>query len=305
MCPLLFSLETIAKPKKPKKMCSLGSLPISPFSLTGAETLSTTSVESSAFIQRYRIPAIICVVALFVIEIVVSTLRSTVQGVLPISPNYISIILYGLTAIALIIFYLTTAIAVMLRLRKMKNDRAKKAVQLMSIRVAASSIGYFLFFVVWILYVFYAGMPWGVNLTLNGALLGDNIAGLLQVAAIRPIHPNRKVRKRTSATGSSEGAKIDSAGPLRTVDNNHGASTVRADSVFPGNTASPSSSSSAEESSDDSIYPDPEKLEKGLVPHPPGAADYSDEDDDVESAHSSSSSSDSTDSSNNAPISIL
>lgn len=254
------------------------------FEFSGAETLTTTSVETSAFITKYRIPALVSVIALFVIEIICSALRSTVQGKLPISPNYISLIFYEIVAIALIIFYVTTAIAVMRRLQKMKNDRARKAVQVMSLRVAASSSGYVLFAVVWILYVLYAGMPWGVNLTLNGALLGDNISGLLQVAAIRPIHPNRKVRKRSSATASSsEGAKIDSAGPLRTVDN-HRDATGRLDTRAA--TASPSSSSDTE----DSMYQtDAEVIKNDLVPHPPGAADYDDEDDEQESTTSSDS----------------
>ena len=158
--------------------------------------------------------------------------------------------------------------------------------QVMSLRVAASSSGYILFAIVWILYVIYAGHPWGVQLTLNGAFLGDNIAGLLQVVAIRPIHPNRKVRKRSSATASSsEGAKIDSAGPLRTLD-----SRRDAQSIVDTRAAATSSSSSNDEEDDDSMYQtDVEGIKQALSAHPPGAADF-DEEDAEESSDSSPSS---------------
>ena len=172
----------------------------------------------------------------------------------------------------------------MRRLQKMKNDRAKRAVHLMSVRVAASSLGYVLFAVIWILYIVYAGLPWGVQLTLNGAFLGDNIAGMLQVVAIRPIHPNRKVRKRSSATASSSDnikgtGRHDygtSGGTLRTVENPDATQLVDT------RAASTESSSSSDDvdSDNDSIYQtDVEAAKHELLDHHMEDDDDTEEDD--------------------------
>lgn len=187
----------------------------------GAESLSTSSIETKDFVSRYKIPAFIVIVVLFAVEIICGALRATVQGKVPVSPNYISVGFYLIVALVLIIAYITVTILVINRLRKMRNPRSKHAIRVMTLRVAASTSGYALFAIGFILYSTIAGRPWGVTISLNLAFLGENIAGLLQVIAIRPISASKKGSKGSKGLKNEMLAfatNPESAAGLDTVD---------------------------------------------------------------------------------------
>lgn len=152
-----------------------------------AEALSRSSIQAKPFISAFKIPAIVVVVCLFIIEIVCSALRVTLQNRVAFSPNYVSTFVYFVITIILIVCYIWTAVAVALRLAKMDQIKARRSIVNMTIRVSISSIGYITFAICMILFLFVASKPWGLTLVLNGAFLGENFAAIMQVIALRPV----------------------------------------------------------------------------------------------------------------------
>lgn len=149
--------------------------------------MSRSSVQAKPFISAFKIPAVIVVVCLFIIEIICSALRVTLQNKVSFSPNYISTFIYFAITIILIVCYIWTAVAVALRLAKMDQVKARRSIINMTVRVSVSSIGYLFFAICMILFLFVASKPWGLTLVLNGAFLGENFAAIMQVIALRPV----------------------------------------------------------------------------------------------------------------------
>lgn len=142
--------------------------------------------------------------ALFLVEIICNILRALFEGKLSISPNYISIALYLVVSVSLIIFYLVVTARVIKRLQEMQhNRRAKLAIRVMAARVATSTSGYAMFTIGFILYVLFASRAWGLQLSLNLVFFGENVAGLLQVIAIRPIRASKKRAPRYNSNGTT------------------------------------------------------------------------------------------------------
>jgi hypothetical protein len=151
-----------------------------------AEALSRSSVQAKPFISVYRVPAIVVVVCLFLIEIICSALRVTLNGKVSFSPNYVSTFVYFVISIALIVCYIWTAIAVARRLNSMEHVKARRSIVNMTIRVGVSSLGYIIFAACMILFLFVASRPWGLTIIMNMAFLGHNFAAMMQVVALRP-----------------------------------------------------------------------------------------------------------------------
>jgi hypothetical protein len=157
------------------------------------------------------------------VEIVCSALRVTVQGKVPVSPNYISTAIYFIISCTLTVCYIMTAIAVARRLRQMENATARRGLINMSIRVATSSIGYITFSGSMIAFILVASRLWGLPLVMNAAFLGENFAALMQVIALRPIAKRISTSSNATKLGNRgrSGSHSYSAGPLQTMDFNH------------------------------------------------------------------------------------
>lgn len=169
-----------------------------------------------SFLQEYRKPAFIAVGSLFCVEFICSALRDTVQGLVPISPNYVSIFIYLLVSLALSIGYTIAAVKVAKRISVLPySDINRHVIQRISIRALLSVIGYAGFVLCMICYFFFASAIWGLPLILNCVFICENWVALTQVVAVHRTSSVSQSKKdisnsnsgRTLGTGSTREEK--------------------------------------------------------------------------------------------------
>jgi len=122
-------------------------------------------------------------VLIFAIEIACNVLRVVLPAI-PF-PVYLSSALGLLVALVLVICYTTAAVAII----RFIGPHRKTAVRKMTIRMVISSIGYWICIGSLIAFSISYQEVWGRSMTLNAMFLGLNLAGLMQVLALRPNAP--------------------------------------------------------------------------------------------------------------------
>lgn len=183
----------------PSLRCTI--LPKRYFAPIGAETLTTVQIRAVPFISAYKIPAIITVVILFIIEIICDVLRIAGKGI-RLNPIYISAAICAIISIILIVCYVSCAIGIATKLSgKMGNRRNQ--VWTMSIRIAISSLGYTIVVVSMICLGVFLQRVWGRPMTFNAIFVGLNLSSIMQVIALQPI-------SRRGPRSSKSKAKQDS-----------------------------------------------------------------------------------------------
>lgn len=172
--------------------------------LPGAETLTKSNIQALPFISEYKWFAIVVVVALFVIEAILATVRALVpQSVLPV---YISSIVAFIVEVTLVVCYLSAAVAIARRI----GTRGKTLVRKMTVRIAVSSGGYVICLAALISFAVAYQQVWGRAMTLNSVFVGLNLAGLMQVLALRPVPRKSKASKDASSSHATSSVALKS-----------------------------------------------------------------------------------------------
>jgi hypothetical protein len=167
------------------------------FLSTGAETLSKSNVRAVPFISAYKWASIATVIGLFLIEIICSALRAILKDS-PVSPIFISIAIYLITATALIVCYITCAVAIAKRIGAFGGQGRKGKIRTMSLRIALSSGGYVIVVISIIMFAIFSQRVWGRSMTLNSVFIGLNLAGFMQVFALKPVKTSASSTKSNS-----------------------------------------------------------------------------------------------------------
>lgn len=136
---------------------------------------------------------------IFVLEIVCDVLR----WVFPRTtvPIYISSIVTFIVTATLIACYVSAAVSIARRI----GTRGKKVVRHMTLRITVSSLGYVICLAALIAFAVAYTEVWGRAMTLNAVYLGLNLAGIMQVLALRPIRPSKSSKSKSSSNHSVEG----------------------------------------------------------------------------------------------------
>jgi hypothetical protein len=166
-----------------------------------AESLAKVQIRAMPFISAYKWPAAAAVATLFIIEIICDVLRVTLKR-LGFSPIIISIILYVIVAVTLIACYVSCAIAIGRRISGSMGKRRAK-VWAMSLRIVISSSGYLIMVISIIIFAIVQQRVYGRGASLSAVFIGINLAGLMQVLALRPIKMDRS-HSHSSKTGSGK-----------------------------------------------------------------------------------------------------
>ena len=165
----------------------------------GAETVSKSNIKVLPFISQYKWVAIVVIVFLFAIEIVLSTVRALYPN--SVAPSYASPVVAFIVQLTLIVCYLSAAVAIIRRI----GSRGKTIVRRMTIRIAVSCLGYIICLAAIVAFSLSYQAVWGRGMTLNAIFLGLNLAGLMQVLALKPSPQHSKSSKSSShKQGSSK-----------------------------------------------------------------------------------------------------
>lgn len=156
--------------------------------------------------SQYRTVAISACVALFLVEIITTILRSAVPSTTSNATTAAIAIYIAVTAI-LTVCYIITTIAIMKRINEMSSSRSER-VRLMTVRFLLSSVGYIATIVLEICSAILQGDPWGAMVSYPLLFATLNFTTLLQVLGLRPIAPQSA--KTATAGRSSNSSPLDS-----------------------------------------------------------------------------------------------
>lgn len=175
--------------------------------MKGAELLKTSRFKVTPFVSRYRTPAIIVIVILFVLEFTCSTLRSA-GGAWGLSQyvSQASSLMYCLVAIVLTICYLMCAVAVWKRLRSMSAVSVRRqTMRILALRVTLSVLGYIVFVISSIVFVIYYRRPGARGIILSISYAAFNWSATMQVAATKPPEHSNSVSPSSSLNNNKDG----------------------------------------------------------------------------------------------------
>lgn len=185
--------------------------------LIGAEALTKSNVQALPFISEYKWAAISVMVLLFVIEAAMEAVRVLFpQSLIPI---YVSCIVAFLVETALVACYLSAAVMIT---RRIGRHGKNAAVRSMTVRIAVSCVGYGICLASMIAFAVAYQHVWGKSMTLNAIFLGFNIAGIMQVLALKPAKEPKPSSASISAnTSANVSIGIDSARGEERTDSSH------------------------------------------------------------------------------------
>lgn len=153
-------------------------------------------MKALPFISEYKWAAIVVVVILFVLEAILATVRAIVPS--SPFPIYVSSVVTFVIEVTLVACYLSAAVAIARRIGK----HGKRAVRQMTLRITVSCLGYVICIAALIAFSISYQQVWGRSMTLNTIFIGFNLAGLMQVLALRPA-PQHGSSSRNSAGSAS------------------------------------------------------------------------------------------------------
>lgn len=162
----------------------------------GAETLVKSNIKATPFISKFKWAAIAVIVVLFVIEAITTALRAVFPR--SVLPDYVSAVVAFIVDVTLVVCYISAAVAIARRIGK----RRKRIVRQMTIRITVSSLGYFICIAGIIAFALAFQNVWGRGMTLNAIFVGFNLAGLMQVLALKPA-PQHKLKSSSHHTPSN------------------------------------------------------------------------------------------------------
>lgn len=142
-------------------------------------------------------------IALFALEVVFAALLASLNEIPPI---YVAAVLMIVCQITLVVCYLSAALAIVQRIK----NRGKKLVRKMTFRIAISSVGYIICIAATISFALWFPHPWGRFMTLNSIFIGLNVAGLMQVLALKP-PPEQRLGGTSATTPSANSDRAGSA----------------------------------------------------------------------------------------------
>jgi len=109
-------------------------------------------------------------------------------------PIYLTSVASFLVQLTLVVCYLTAAVAIARRI----GSHGKKVVRRMTLRIVVSCLGYFICIAAIIAFALAYRHVWGRAMTLNAVFVGLNLAGLMQVLALKPAPQQSKSSKSSS-----------------------------------------------------------------------------------------------------------
>lgn len=174
------------------------------FITIGAESLTKHNVRAVPFISHYKYAAFVAIGFLFVIEIVCDALRLSTQKLGPIS-IYISLALYLLVAVVLAVCYVATSALIMRKISELGVKSGKRLIRKLTLRIVISAGGYFVLILGIISFAIFSQFVMGRAVSLNIIFIGFNLAGIMQVIALRPMH-----KPKSSSHPSKLSSGIDS-----------------------------------------------------------------------------------------------
>lgn len=156
----------------------------------GAEVLDKYNVKVTPFLSKYRMPAIVVIVLLLLIEL----LCIIFQNVFHTSDSQILVddataIIYTIVAFVIAVCYVVASLQVIIRVRAFApNNISSKddPVRVMTLRTGLSVIGYIITISSTIAFAVGSDSPWGRLIPLNTGFVGVNFTSIMQVIAIRP-----------------------------------------------------------------------------------------------------------------------
>lgn len=171
--------------------------------------LTSTSLQVTPFISKYRRTAIVAVVLLFAMEIVMDVLRISFRHS-RVNPVIFSAIYYFIVSITLAVCYITCAIAIA---RRVKSIGGKKysAIRRMNLRFALSSIGYVLMVLLEIGVFLTAHRPWSSQIFFYLLYICYNFTSMMIILGLQPTPPRSAPHTKSSHKPSSSSERSKSS----------------------------------------------------------------------------------------------
>lgn len=172
--------------------------------------LTSSSLQVTPFISKYRKAAIVVVVTLFAMEIITDILRSAIKNP-AIDPVVFSVIYYVIVSIALAVCYIVCVVTIS---RRVKNIGARKYTEIrkMNLRFALSSAGYISIVILEIGTYFAMHRKWAPQIVWYLLYIAVNFASMMQVLGLKPApHQGSSAALRTTVKGNTvKGARANS-----------------------------------------------------------------------------------------------
>lgn len=195
--------------------------------ISGAESLNKHNVKAVPFISHYKWPAFLAIGILYSVEIIANILRVVLINT-GSTAIYISLALYLLIATSLAVCYIVTALMIKKRVAEMGIKSGKGIIRSLTTRIVVSSSGYIVYIISLIAYAIFNQQVLGRQICLNICFIGLNLAGIMQVYALRPTGNYRSTSGRSKPSSSpssspdSESPQAEPATPPTSLDNGVG-----------------------------------------------------------------------------------
>lgn len=146
--------------------------------------LTSSSLQVTPFISKYRKVAIVVVITLFAMEIITDILRSTIKHK-AVDPVVFSVVYYVIVSIALAVCYIMCVATIS---RRVANIGARKYTQIrrMNLRFALSSVGYISIVLLEIGTYFAMHRGWAPQIVWYLLYIAVNFASMMQVLGLKP-----------------------------------------------------------------------------------------------------------------------